>query len=512
MSWNIVRALLEDARQQVLDNLVFRLLAILVVPLIFVSFALGFGDQRISVLWGAWSIEYPDLFEAFGQGSPQGPPPGMEHPGELFVQNLQALFVQTLGGVFGVMFCVAATAFFVPRMMEKGAADTLFSKPVGRFTLLLARYFSGLLFVAALATVLVVGMFCGFWVGSGYRDTGFLWGIATITYLYGILHAFSIMVGTWTRSSVVAILVALLLWTFSTSIHWGWKVKEYNQNKSIIATVRETSEENGEKPPAEEDGGSGVFVPLLVRTLDTLHYVLPKTGDSDELTAMLRKALSGGGPVIEDRESDLVVREHPEGYDLVAATRRRLRDGGVLWVAADGGEEAGSVRLFCRERPVEEPGPGDRWRRPRPLLSRVAATRFLGELGTRGEPGLQPVKDVVRVSGRSADLVRWTESAGGTRTERERIFVTFGDWSYEIDIAMAAGRVSEGERGTWRSRFLDRIELGHEEFMDPESWYSRRFGWRSELKFNAFFSVGSSLAFAALMLGLAWVRIRTVDF
>ena len=39
------------------------------------------------------------------------------------------------------MFCIAATAFFVPRMLEKGAADTLFTKPLSRVVLLLSPPF-----------------------------------------------------------------------------------------------------------------------------------------------------------------------------------------------------------------------------------------------------------------------------------------------------------------------------------------------------------------------------------
>ena len=48
--------------------------------------------------------------------------------------------------------------------------------------------------------------------------------------------------------------------------------------------------------------------------------------------------------------------------------------------------------------------------------------------------------------------------------------------------------------------------------MDPASWYRRQFGWDSRLEFNAFFSIGTSIAFAALMLALAWLKIRLVDF
>ena len=52
---------------------------------------------------------------------------------------LQIVFIDYLAGTVGIFMCVAATVFFVPRMLEKGAADPLFSKPVSRWSLLFAR-------------------------------------------------------------------------------------------------------------------------------------------------------------------------------------------------------------------------------------------------------------------------------------------------------------------------------------------------------------------------------------
>jgi len=48
---------------------------------------------------------------------------------------------------------------------------------------------------------------------------------------------------------------------------------------------------------------------------------------------------------------------------------------------------------------------------------------------------------------------------------------------------------------------------------DPEAWYENHFGWDApELRYNAWFSVLSSLLFTLVVLGLGCWRIRRMDF
>jgi hypothetical protein len=54
-------------------------------------------------------------------------------------------------------------------------------------------------------------------------------------------------------------------------------------------------------------------------------------------------------------------------------------------------------------------------------------------------------------------------------------------------------------------------EPAFEEF-DPSKAYGERFGWRAPLPYNAWLSLGSTLAFAGLVLALAWWRLLRIDF
>ena len=77
MNLTILRALFEDARQQVLDNKVFRLLILLTALPILGTFLVGFREDHISFLWGYQVIEYDELHEMIvrsAQTHPELPP------------------------------------------------------------------------------------------------------------------------------------------------------------------------------------------------------------------------------------------------------------------------------------------------------------------------------------------------------------------------------------------------------------------------------------------------------
>ncbi|MBI3628228.1 MAG: branched-chain amino acid ABC transporter permease [Candidatus Rokubacteria bacterium] len=142
----VARALLQDAFSQVMDNKVFRLLVLASITLIAPAFLIGFREDGIHILFGWKSITYAALFDTVS-----APVPHVKDLNVYVIQGVQTAIVQGLAGGLGILFCIAATAFFVPRMLEKGAADTLFTKPLSRVVLLLSRYVAGLIFVGALS-------------------------------------------------------------------------------------------------------------------------------------------------------------------------------------------------------------------------------------------------------------------------------------------------------------------------------------------------------------------------
>jgi len=498
----ILRALFEDSRQQVLDNKVFRLLIILTALPILVTFLIGFHEESISLLWGWKEITYEEIISNFGGGNP-----GTEELNVMFIQGIQNLILLVFVGMFGMMLCIAATAFFAPRILEKGAADTLFSKPVSRMTILMSRYFAGILFVAFISSVLVLGMYLGFWITSGYNDPGFLWGALTLVYLYAMMHAFSIGVAVFTRSSTAAILLTIFLFMICGGVHGGWVTYEYFQEQDFVNQLRSEDFDDEEEGDGEAD--ESTVVQVLVGTLKTLHFVLPKTSEADMITTKLQRAVTEKAPQVETDDGDLVVKIEPPGYVRIDSTADALETTGVEW-KADTDEEGfhGTVSMRRYEREVIEKKIGSRTKRL-PMNAKDASDAFEEELEARE---VDPSSDNIRLSGIRAISISWQDPGLGVLGER--VFFHYGDYLYEVEHLAPSDGSSEEEMRELRRQFLQHgnIVLGQIAGMSPDVWFAKVFDWDAVWKYNIFFSIGSSLAFIAAMLGLAWLRLRRIDF
>ncbi|MBK7876796.1 MAG: ABC transporter permease [Planctomycetes bacterium] len=535
MNGPTMRALLLDAFYQVLDNKIFRLLLILEFGIVAAFFLVGFRETEVQVLWGAWTLPYEDVFSFFGQKLS----PGSDLQGML-VQRVQSLVVETLSGSIGMIVCLSATAFFLPRMLEKGAADIVFAKPVSRFALMLSRYASGLFFVGILAVVGTFGIWLGLLVSSGYNDPGVLWGALTLVYLFGILHAFSCFVGVLTRSTVAAILMSVVFFMGTGCIHGTWTAVSWGRESEAADALRVQMEAGSGDEAADaakaakdaqkaEDEAPWILRALL-GVLDGLHYALPKTSDADVLTRKLRKAVEGEPWRIVDDETRLSITELPGGMEVVepknGALHVDLGKAALVFAAREGETEKGRIQLARRTRVVERPDASGKGTRTRKLSTQQA----LDELVERARRAGSIVGDVTvektEVDGLYALAARWSE-AGAQRTVH---VMTFGDWIVEIDARYAAdwqppesrtraGPPGSSARGSIEQQarhlrlFLTQVHLARQvDIPDPNTWYEKRFTWTAPLSSNIGFSIGSSLLFVVLMLGLAWWKLQKIEF
>lgn len=507
MNTIIAKALFLDALYQVLDNRVFRLLAVLVLLLVLPTFLIGAREESLVILFGWREYFYEDIFGYFNL-----PYPGRAEAACKLIGMLQQVFVDFFAGTLGIMFCIAATAFFVPRMLEKGAADALFTKPVGRFTLLMARYAAGLIFVSLLATLLVGGIHVGLLLNSGYSDSGFLWSIPTLIYLFALLHGVSLLVGVITRSTVAAILTTMMFFVFTGCVHQVWEVKEREQaERSELIELRNRKAE-----------GADVFDRVAYYAgiaVDLAHFTLPKTNDASLIAKRLRQRLSDEGPELYDSEADLTVIIAPEGFERESDD---LTGTGALWL--DASRDA-SVRL--KRRPYQgeqdlEGRYGRDWRHVLvdsgvdPLLASLRADPQVEELLlTRSRRGSWTDDEAWQDSDRSvAD--RTTAALAWQRGQRAYETVFFGDypqWLYSIESEAPLEVFTDPEFVRARRGFEASFQFNREHREEgPRSWYEKRFDWNAPLPFNIWFSILSSLAFALAVLGLAGWRLARIDF
>ncbi len=529
----VLRALFLDALYQVLDNKVFRILGMLVLLLIAFTFLVGWKNEGIWILFGAWKFSYVDLLGPF---LPDNGASFKELDVDLqrrMVDNVQGLFVEGMSGTLGIALSIAATAFFMPRMLERGTADTLFTKPVSRIVLYLARYFAGILFVALLAVVLVVGMHLGFLTASGYSDPGFLWGAFTLVYVFALVHGVSVMIGALTRSSVAAILITLIFFAFTGCAHGIWIRKEWSQTREAKAGEQRATPAESESPPAgpakesakesakenadesEESDSRG----FLVLAIDSLHYVLPKTTDAGFLTKKLRRSLERRSDVYDDPYAAIVMDRGPaavDGLEFERTGTTRISEwlGEARWVArGDDCEDVATIGLRRENSLVQPPdGPGDEPRRRERALSRMRVARDLeNELRSRlgNEAGLTTWRNDGGILPES--VVAWTEDA----IAHEVHFFGWEDQFYRVEYTWS-GAVAPGTREAVVEDFARAMEMPEVENLQQEQrvdrWYEAQLGLRAPLRFNVLFSIGSSLLFLMLVLGIGAWRLQRTEF
>jgi hypothetical protein len=489
----IARALLEDAYCQVMDNKVFRLLVILCIVLIAPWYLIGIRADGIHLLYGWKTISYEELFAAFGATVPKG----IEIHIEL-IQGLQSFLVQTLAGSFGILFCIAATAFFVPRMLEKGAADTLFTKPIQRFALLASRYVAGLIFVGVLSFVLVLGIHVGLLLFSGYSDPGFLWSALTLVYVYALVQTVSVVVAVFTRSSVAAILCTILFFGFNGCVHQFWTLQEWKGERQ--------SSTDADAPSAALQARvkDNALVRVLGATLDGLHYSLPKTHDADVLTKKLRTVVAGREYVLRDEAVKFVVEADPEGF-------KRTSEGGSVdltqspanWVQGES-----EITLSRRSRTKEGEGSSRRSRQSTSQAASELVKSLAGAPTVQGEPKRESPDSLQLLS----EIVTWTETGPNGPIARQHAFIGVEDWMIELDARQPSSQDLRSMATVRRFMRGMRVLQDNVRFLGTAEWYENRFGWTSPLRFNAFFSLLSSIAFAALMLLISSWRLSRIDF
>jgi ABC-type transport system involved in multi-copper enzyme maturation permease subunit len=534
----IRRALLLDAVYQVLDNRVFRILVVLIALLIGLTFFFGFREDEVVLLFGWRRYDYEQFLEAFpvirAVAGLQGAL-GVDMRVAL-IRSLQRVFVDVVAGYGGIAMSIAATAFFVPRLLEKGLADGLFSKPISRAKFLLACYCTGLLFVVILATTLVVGMHLGLLLVSGYSDTSFLWSILTLCYVFALVHAVTMLMGVLTRNSVASLLLGVVFFFGNACVHRIWSVKEY------AVQFQTTVEEQVER--RDDDGPSQEVVDGLVVALDALHYALPKTNDAGFLADRVRAKVSRNEPDFFDAPSQLRIQRAPDGWSVAAEDFASAPT--VL------GQVASNVQRVAVARFEGAADGFEAWLEvaPAPRGGRLLSERLAEKL--KSKPGVGSVRrDSDRRRWRST-YVEWIEALDGdpytthavlTRLD-ERVAVVVvrapSDW-----VPPFAGTASPVDAPTPRDgdsnddaapkkppespamagqrdlalALADSITSDSEvdpftgtEIQPDIALHAKRFGWTSPLPYNAWFSIASSVAFTALVLLLAAWRLRRIDF
>ena len=195
-------------------------------------------------------------------------------------------------GFFGVLIAVILTASFVPRMFRKGTIELYLSRSVRRWEILIAKYLGGLTFVAFHAAYLITLLFLAFGVRSGIWNFRFLWAVPILTFLFGVLYAFSVLVGITWKNTIPAIFLTICLWGMCSMLSTARDgVSEYlyllkrgdKANQQMVDSAGDTLSEARK----QEIVDAKIWldkVKLADSLMKTANYILPPTSELSKIS------------------------------------------------------------------------------------------------------------------------------------------------------------------------------------------------------------------------------------
>jgi ABC-type transport system involved in multi-copper enzyme maturation permease subunit len=154
----------------------------------------------LDIFFGAWRI-------------PLGISPG------LVIVGIQSTLANFIAGWVGVLLAIVVTAGFIPDMLQKGRIELLLSKPIGRTSLLIYKYFGGLTFIFLIGGVLVVGSWLALSINSGFWNFAYLLSIFVLVFFFAVIYSVSTLFGVLTRSPVISVLMSIVVWFISFCVH-----------------------------------------------------------------------------------------------------------------------------------------------------------------------------------------------------------------------------------------------------------------------------------------------------
>lgn len=199
-------AILLDAYRELQAKKMFWIVLILNVMVMGAFAIVGANDHTLTILW----------FEPLGDMRGQGVTP-------IFIYKwVFSTFV--VGWWFtwlATLLAVISTAGIFPDFMASGSVDLFLARPVGRLRLFLTKYLAGLLFVALQVTLFTVLSFLILGVRAHLWEPGLFAAIPLVLLFFSYLFGICVLLGTWTRSTIAALLLTILVWAGVWAVDLG---------------------------------------------------------------------------------------------------------------------------------------------------------------------------------------------------------------------------------------------------------------------------------------------------
>ena len=195
-----IQAMLVDAYRELNSKKLFWITLFISAFVMLTYASIGFNEQGMSFFFGLWDVES----EFVREDTPVA---------RLLYRSLFSSFIVGLWLAWvAIILALISTTTIFPDFLASGSIDFVLSKPIGRVKVFLTKYITSLLFVFLQVAIFCVGVF----LCLGWRVGEWNWlifaAIPLVTLLFSYLYCFNVLIGTWTRSALTALLLTLLFW------------------------------------------------------------------------------------------------------------------------------------------------------------------------------------------------------------------------------------------------------------------------------------------------------------
>jgi ABC-type transport system involved in multi-copper enzyme maturation permease subunit len=177
------------------------------VALVYAS--IGFTPQGISFLFGLLQVE-TEFVRA-----------GTIESETLYLLIFTDVIARFWLGWFSLPLATISTCSIFPQYLQSGSIEIALSKPISRLRLFLLKYLGGLLFVALQTLLFCIVAFLAIGIRLDEWSLSIFWAVPIITFSFSLIFCVGALIGIYTRSTVFALLGALLFWGFTLIVQWG---------------------------------------------------------------------------------------------------------------------------------------------------------------------------------------------------------------------------------------------------------------------------------------------------
>jgi ABC-type transport system involved in multi-copper enzyme maturation permease subunit len=276
------------------------------VALVYAS--IGFTTTGISIGFGLFEFDIALMRKGTAES-------------EMFYVMIFNFIVRFWLAWFSMALAFISTCSIFPKFLQTGSVELVLSRPISRLRLFTLKYMGGLMFVSLQTALFCLVAFVA--IGLRVNEWNFtvFWAVPVITFSFSLIYCVGVLIGILTKSSVFALLGALLFWVMTLIPQWA---EDFFYQKAYLMPQIGIDIDMTTGQLREPDEDSLNFLKQAHSVAQSVTKILPKSRQCTiSLNRLIRfkerdsiLATFDPGSALLGEAPDPVLREAMEKYEL----------------------------------------------------------------------------------------------------------------------------------------------------------------------------------------------------